>query len=212
MIKRASAALFFVLGLGMQLALAGPINIVNNGDFELGSLGNIPGWTLAPAPGGELQNVLADNIGPAPHGGKVFFEPAGNHDIGYISQTLTTIVGAKYTLDFYLQRFDTSFGNVSVDNFAQVMFGGLVVFQEENVAGDWIHFSFADLTATSTSTLLRFGNTNINDYNQLDNVSVVKTSADPDVPPDPRALPEPGSTALVLAALGLLGWTRRRQS
>lgn len=208
MIKRASAALFFVLGLGMQFALAGPVNLVINGDFELGGLGNIPGWTLAPAPGGQLQTVLADSIGPAPHGGKVFFDPAGDTGIGHISQLLTTVIGATYKVTFDLQRFDTNNGDVH--NFAQVMFGTQLLFEQTDVGADWLFKTF-DVTATSASTLLQFGNSNIWDYNQLDNVSVIQTSADA-VPPDPTNVPEPASAALMIAALGLLGWTRRRQA
>jgi hypothetical protein len=75
-----------------------------------------------------------------------------------------------------------------------------------------MHFVFTDLTATSASTLLKFGNRNYWDFNMLDNVTVVQTSANPDVPPDPANVPEPASAALVMAALGLLGWTRRRQA
>jgi hypothetical protein len=207
MIKRASAALFFILGLGMQLAFAGPTNLVTNGDFELGGLGNIPGWTLTPAPGGQLQTVLADAIGPAPHGGKVFLDPAGGTDIGYISQALTTVIGATYKVTFDLQRFDTNNGDVV--NFAQAMFGSYVGFEETNVGADWMIKTF-NFTATQTSTVLQFANSNYWDYNQLDNVVVIQTSADPDLPPDPSNVPEPASAALVMAALGLLGWTRRR--
>jgi hypothetical protein len=213
MIKRASAALLFVLGLGMQCALASPINIVNNGNFELGSAGSVPGWIMAPDPasipfGG--QSVVPDfSFSPTPHGGKVFND-AAYLTVGYLSQLLATTAGATYTLEFDLQRFDTNQG--VIDNFAMASFDGVTLLNQVNVDGDWTHFTYAGLTASGASTQLKFGNRNFWDFNQLDNVSVVKTSADPDVPPDPRDLPEPASTALVLAALGLLGWTRRRQS
>ena len=204
MLKRASAALIFVLGLSAQCALASPINIVTNGNFEAG---NLSGWTAVPDPdplGGQF--VGSDfSFSPAPHGGMVFKDAAFNV-VGTISQTLATTAGAVYKLEFDLQRFDTNNGDI--DNFAQVSFSGAVLLQQTNVGGDWTHFVFANLTAGGPSALLSFGNRNYWDYNQLDNISVVKTS--PDDAPPPGNVPEPGSAVLILAALGLLGWTRRK--
>jgi hypothetical protein len=213
MIKKVSAALFLVLGLGVQMAFAAPVNIVTNGDFESGGPMSVPGWTMAPDPDSVVfaggQSVGTDFSGsPNAHSGKVFNDAAYN-TVGYISQNLMTTIGAVYKLEFDLQRF----GNPTnpVDNFAQVSFGGVVLFQQTNVDADWMHFVFDNLIATSALTSLQFGNRNYWDYNQLDNVSVVDTAVVAP-PPDPGRIPEPASAALVLAGLGLLGRTRRRQA
>jgi hypothetical protein len=212
MVKRTLAALLLLFGLGLQGAFATPTNLVVNGDFELGGPGSVPGWTMAPDPaslgiGG--QSVAPDfSFSPTPHSGKVFIDMA-YEQVGLLSQLLGTTAGAVYTLEFDLQRFDTSGGDI--DNYFRVMFNGVQLMQETNVGADWMHFSFAGLTASGASTLLEFGNRNYWDFNALDNVSVVQTSRDPNDPGDPRDLPEPGTAAMLALGLGLLARAHRRQ-
>ena len=213
MFKRALATLLLLAGLGVQCALASPINLVANGDFELGGAANVPGWVMAPDPasialGG--QSVAPDfSFSPAPHGGKVFVDMAYDQ-VGLLSQLLTTTAGAVYTLEFDLQRFDTSGGDV--DNYFKVLFNGVQLLQETNVGADWTHFVFSGLTAGGATTWLEFGNRNFWDFNALDNVTVVQTSRDPGDPNDPRDLPEPTTAAILALGLGLLARAHRRQS
>lgn len=194
-----------VVGMSMQVAQATPVNLVINGDFETGTLS---GWTAHPDPdpaGGQF--VGNDNsFSSTPHAGKVFND-AAFHQVGTISQTLATIAGQVYKLEFDLQRLDT--GNGPVTNFASVSLGGNVLFAQTDVDSDWSHFTFSNLTATGASTVLEFGNRNYFDFNQLDNISFVQTSDD-GLPTDPGTVPEPGSLLLLLAGLGVLGGIRGR--
>ena len=192
MLKLRTAALAAALLLSSS-AFANS-NLVNNGDFETGDL---TGWTNSgPAldvnysVGPDLYIGILDSS----HSGKVYID--GNtpqQDV--LSQSVTTIAGAVYTLEFDLQRFQF----YSPVNKITVTFAGHTVMNETNGDNDWQHYVFPGLTASGASSLLQFANSNEADYTQLDNVSVIMT-----------AVPEPSIALMMLGGLFLVAYRSRR--
>jgi hypothetical protein len=189
--------------LGVTAAGAAP-NLIDNGDFELpgGGPGLVPGWTYTD--GDAYYGVDADYIGsPNARPGLVFYDGAATN-IGLLSQIVDTTTGTSYRLEFDLQRYASTSTN-PVDNFATIYFGGLTVFQQEDVAGDWTHFIVDGLIGgAGASTTLTFGNWNTWDFNQLDNITLVATDG-------PNDVPEPATALTLAAGLGALAMLRRRR-
>ncbi len=188
----------------MQYAYAAPINLVQNGDFELPVAlpGDVPTWSYSG--GDSFFGVDADYIGsPLSRPGQVFYDGAAT-TMGMLGQAIATTAGATYVLEFDLQRYGGS--GLPPSNTAAVYFGGNAVFFQQDIAGDWTHFTVSGLIAgPGASTLLQFANLNAYDFNQLDNVSLV--ALDPD---DPTDVPEPATPLNVALSIGALAWLRRR--
>lgn len=199
--KNLHAAVF--LSLVAQLASAAPVNLVQNGDFELpvSGPGDVPGWNYAG--GDSYYGVDADYIGsPGARPGQVFYDGAASNT-GFLSQSIATIAGMRYVLEFDLQRYAGS--GMPADNLASVNFGLSNVFYQEDVDGDWTHFTVSGLIGgAGASTLLQFANLNAFDFNQLDNVSLIEQER-------PNDVPEPATALAMAAALGALTLARRRR-
>lgn len=148
-------------------------------------------------------------------GGKLGF-PSGiypDQGRGYLSQTVATVVGASYSIDFWLlssEQFDPSpHSGVFLLNEFNVGWGGtqlfdLIDFNPFLGPDNFVHYAIS-VTATSTSTELKIGGFhNISAY-VVDDLVVRMVDM-------PAAVPEPSSTALVGGAL--LGWSvaRRRRA
>lgn len=195
-----------VLALTAQGAMAAPELLVN-GTFETG---DFSGWLQSGDTG--TQTISGDTIGGTLHSGSIFSDGAYPGP-GYLSQSIVTTAGTLYTLQFDLKRWDA--GNRgpgdATDNYAEVMFGGQTLLASTNIAGDWVHFTFNDITVAGGPTLLRIGSTNLYDYNQWDNFSLIAAGVIVDDPAD-GTVPEPASLAIVLLGLGVLGWTLRKQA
>lgn len=192
-----------LLSLAAQFASAAPINLVQNGDFEqaVAGPGDVPFWTYA---GGDSYfGVDFDYIGsPAARPGYVFYDGAATNT-GYLSQLIATVTGVSYQLAFDLQRYDNS--GMAASNLAAVTFGGITVFSETNVSGDWTHYVINGLVGgAGSSTLLQFANLNAFDFNQLDNISLIALDG-------PLPVPEPATALTFAAAAGALVLTRRRR-
>lgn len=199
--KNLYAAVF--LSLAAQFATAAPINLVQNGDFEIAVAGPgmVPNWTYS---GGDSYfGVDADYIGsPGARPGLVFYDGAATNT-GYLSQSIATTAGTSYILEFDLQRWAGT--NNPVSNLASVSFGGASVFYQADTAGDWTHFTVGGLVGgPGAFTLLEFANLNAFDFNQLDNVSLVEKDVRTDIP-------EPATPLVFAAALGALTLVRRRR-
>jgi hypothetical protein len=205
-------ALSLVLALAAAHAIAGPTNLVKNGDFEtLPVVPNDP-WTY-PDPNSNLG--IGDGSGSAnAHSGLVYLDLSvpGFHPLGILSQNILNLaVGSKYTLTFDLQRYNPN-NDTTQHNQALVRFGGVTLLDEADVYSDWKTFTFTDLIAGSTSMLLEFGNiATVGLFgNQLDNISLVLQDDSTD-PGTPGRVPAPGTLALMAGGLGMLGAARRRR-
>ena len=139
---------FIRFGLGAVLAggfaLPTQAQLITNGGFETGDFSS---WTVPASPFVYVGTGIA-------HSGTfgVGFSRVGSQD--FISQTLTTVVGDNYTLDFWL-------GNVvGPPNLFTVSWNGsiLAALTQTNAAAfAYAHFTATGLVATSTSTTLTFG-------------------------------------------------------
>lgn len=193
MLKLRTAALAAALLLSSSAFATS--NLVTNGDFETGDL---TGWTASEPALDYIHGVDADfyqAVTHVPHSGFVYYDGTMGHQ-GTLSQSLGTIAGAVYTLEFDLQRFSAY---PPPDNQLTVTFAGHTVLDETNGSNTWQHFSFTGLTASGASSLLQFANRNENDYTELDNVSVIMT-----------AVPEPSIALMMLGGLVLVAYRSRR--
>lgn len=168
---------------------------VTNGGFETG---DFTGWTqFGDTTFNGVCNASNCPLGETPFAGtySAFFGPVG--DTGGISQSISTVVGDQYTVEFWLalpasgtpNSFSATFGT-----------GG---FSFTNFPGSfqWSLFEFTG-TATSTSTTLTFTFRNDPNYWFLDNVSVTTGGL---------TTPEPGTLALFGSGLvGIAGVVRRK--
>lgn len=178
----------------LAFALLAPLahaNFVTNGGFETG---DFTGWTLTGSADGVTNSGVASLT---PHSGtyNAFFTSNDPADPpGGISQSITTIAGVTYTVDFWLKLDDSA-----QPNSFQWSWNGelhpLVPVDFPNAFG-YTEFSRQEIGAAGSS-LLSFSFTNPQSFFELDDVSVV--------------VPEPGTLALMGVAMIGGGVARRRK-
>ena len=200
----ACACLLTVMGTAVQAD-----DLIVNGSFESpGYSGNailpsgsefVAGWTTV-LNGAEYFNATA--FGGAADGLMVVDLAHYIYSAGGIEQTVTTTIGETYDVSFYLGNFlasgrdGTGIVKVTVDGVTQ----SFDTPEATAAVMVWDLASF-QFTAVDTTTTIRFWNDqNANQHFALiDGVGVT------------AAVPEPGTWALLLTGLGLLGWAARRR-
>jgi hypothetical protein len=161
---------------------------VVNGGFETGTFSP---WVVndpSGMPPGQFSGIGSDSA--FAHSGTHYAYLGALGTTGTLSQTLTTTPGQKYSLSFWLAND----GTVPPNSFS-VFFNGVLISAMTNVAVfPYTNFTFSNLMATGSSTVLSFQYRNDDDFFRLDDVSV-----------NPSGVPDNGSTLwLALPAVALL--------
>jgi hypothetical protein len=204
----------FVMAISVTGGSAGVAraNLVVDGGFEDHGASFGSDWTLSAA----SPNSPADTSvsGNNPHSGS-FAAQLGS--VGYvttISQTLATTATATYSLTLWIAP------NGSGPNEYQVSWNGNIIFDSTLntgqvtpfgtvVAGTYMEFTFTNLVASTSSTVLAIGGRQDPGFSQLDDVDVEQTAG------PSSAVPEPSTFVLACGAM-LIGvgraWRRRRAS
>jgi hypothetical protein len=178
-------------------ASATPItNKVKNGSFETGDFDQ---WTLGGNTSGtgvDMDSAHTGNFG-------AFLGPSEME--GTLSQNLDTIVGGNYELSFFLfsggESESASLTNQLSDVEFQVFWNGVKIFDTTSPPSSYQQFQFFNLTATGTSTELKFVFRNDPSFFHLD-----------DVVAGLSAVPETFSTLwLMLPLVGMIGFLQLRR-
>jgi len=177
---------FSVPSLVIQTAAV--VNLVANGDFENGTFA---GWTQSGNT--TFTGILAGGAASGTY--QAYIGPISTS--GSLTQTLTTIAGSRYNLNYQLRSTGTT-----PNRFDVFWNGGAVASLTLNnrPALGWTGFSALNLVATGPSTTLRFAARHDPGFFYLDGISVTV------------ATPEASTMALVGGALFLFGCYRRQQS
>jgi hypothetical protein len=189
------AALASALAGALPSVSAAPIgnevgpNLVSNGGFESG----LTGWS---ASGFQLQG-FDYGIDSMSHSGSSSFQGGAIDSLGFLTQTLATVPGTAYNIDFWLAS-DGFF-----ENELRVLWNGQTVYDKADLFPQGFTQVVIDPLATSTFTTLSFGFRDDSGFLHIDDVSVRAVAA----------IPEPSDFALMAVGLAfLVNATRRRRA
>jgi hypothetical protein len=202
------AALLFVSLLGAQWAKADTCNgvspannLVSNCAFGTGDFTSWSGTALTSFQDGIDTGDTPPALGTTPYDGLTYEAYLGDEGgTGTLEQTLTTVVGQQYIVEFALLN-DTA-PTTEYPNSFVAAFGGSTLLDEIQAPADAYTLYSYLVEASGTSTTLSFTDENNPGYFELDSISV-----------DATATPEPGSLLLFgTGLLALAGVARRRLS
>jgi hypothetical protein len=149
-----------------QFTLTTSSQVVQNGGFETGSFSS---WTQS----GNTAYTSVTTNSSFVHSGKHGAELGPADSPGYLSQTLSTLVGQSYLLSFWLENV-TPGGPTNQFN---VSWNGTTLFNQTNLPVlSWTNLQFI-VTASAANTVLQFGFRNDPWYFGLDDISVVPVAA-----------------------------------
>ena len=193
------------------LALVGLFGVtassdVVNGDFETG---DFTGWTTF----GDLSFTGVSGL-QCPNGASAAMTACTPYDGSYsaffgqtgatggISQAITTVAGASYTV-YYWFEVDPANSGTSPANYAFSWNGTNFASATDPDKSGWTKFTFTGLVAGGDSTVLMFTTYNYPDWFGLDDVTVTEEQSE---------TPEPASLAVSALGLLLLGAARFRRT
>lgn len=147
----------------------------NNGAATLGNngfeTGDFSGWQLS----GDQSGAFVDDgssSGITPHSGSYVAALTTTSSFGYLSQTVITIPCQSYSLSFWLNNSD----GLSPNEF-QVKWNGVTIYDRVNMpVTGWTNVQL-NVTATTTTTVLRFGFRDDPGYLGLDDINLQTLSA-----------------------------------
>jgi flagellin len=177
-----AAALALSLCTGSVLAQA---NIVVNGSFEAG----LASWSES----NFLLQGFDFGIDSAAHSGSNAFFGGAVESLGFLSQSLATIAGNTYDVDFWLAS------DGFLPNQLQVAINGQTVLSRDDILLQPYAAYHTTFVASSAVSQLQFGLRNDSGLLHLDDVSVA-------------AVPEPEISLMMALGLGALAFARRRRS
>jgi PEP-CTERM motif len=172
-------------------------NLVANCGFESGDFTSWSGTILTDPTGYSAVD------GTQPYSGS-FGAYFGSFTNDTLFQSLNTVAGTTYTIQFALDNEADPDPTHGYTNDFSATFGGTTIFSETNAPEDSETLLTFTAVATGSSTLLTFTSENDALYWDLDSVSVVTQ-------PSTSPVPEPGSLMLLgTGVIGLAGAVRRR--
>jgi hypothetical protein len=169
------------------LLLAG--QLVQNGGFETGDFSD---WTLT----GDNVDILVNGGGAdGVHSGDYCAQLGSAGQVTYVSQTIPTVPGQKYSVSMWLES------DGLLPNEFTVSWGGTTVWSSNNLpAFAWTNLQFV-LPATSTNTVLAIGSEDDPGYIGLDDIRV--TAAPPTIGSvSPASGPACGGTLVTITGAG----------
>ncbi|MGA2656058.1 MAG: choice-of-anchor tandem repeat GloVer-containing protein [Verrucomicrobiota bacterium] len=179
-----------IIGSGPAIAVVYPGSILNGG-FETGTFTN---WTAGGNFGQSSPSASANYV----HSGKYGAALSAYGSLGYLSQTLSTLPGAVYSISFWLHN-PTS----KTNNEFQVSWNGTVLLDMTNlpVIG-WTNIQLT-VTAAAGTAVLKFGYRNDTAYFGLDDISVSSAAQ----PPGIAGISLAGANLVLNGTAGLSGRT-----
>ncbi len=208
----------FLLAIALVSGAAQADNLLANGSFEgnnplINNRGDANSMALTTdstyIPGWRVTGPEADWIGVGnPYAlsasrGDRFLDLTGwtntNGNQGGVVQTIQTVAGHHYTLEFDLGNSSSyNYGNTSSLVASAGNASQLFVNTDTTSTNSWQHFSLNFVASASTTDIRLAGNTAVY-YIGLDNASVT------------AAVPEPETWAMMLSGLGALAFLARRR-